>query len=228
MKRIADPYTGKEVWKITDDPAVNLTHLYHNVDAFSADGRYLAYQSHFAVRDARRAGQPEVFAYDFVAGRVRGGHPGQNPVWNACRAQLVFDHDGQVLGWDLDTDTVDVLATSEGIQVASAECRGEWALCFHDWPVPPGRITRVALDGSGRIEVIFEGRPNEFPAWPRANPTHDVCVIRLYTDIPRPPAGKGARNLLPTGPVGCFAQKVPGTFSLAGRPRFRPPTHWSN
>ena len=25
-------------------------------------------------------------------------------------------------------------------------------------------------------------------------------------------AGKGARNLLPTGPEGCFAQKVPGTF----------------
>ena len=128
MKRIADPYTGAEIWKITDDPGANLTHLYHNVDAFSHDGRYIAYHSHFAVRSASRPELMKVFVHDFVEDRIRGGHPGRNPVWNPCRAQLVFTHDDQVFGWDLATDTVAVLAESETIEVGSVERSGRWAL----------------------------------------------------------------------------------------------------
>jgi len=95
MKRLSDPYTGKEIRKITDDPAVNLTHLYHNVDAFSSDGRFVAYGAALPHM-GEEPEAPRVFVYDLAARVEVGPHPGTNPVWSPVQPQLVFDHDGCV------------------------------------------------------------------------------------------------------------------------------------
>ena len=112
MKRLRDPVTGREFWRLTDDPSVNHTHLYHNIDAMSGDGRYVAYGSDLPH-----------FGHETTSARV-----------------YAFD-----LAEDLD---------------------------------------RVAMDGSGRVETIYEGKGLECLTLPKANPCHDVLHVRRYDRDP--------------------------------------------
>ena len=197
MKRLRDPYTGKEIWKLTDDPTVNHTHLYHNVDAFSGDGRYVAYGAGLPHFGDEPSGASTVHAYDLAEDVERGGHPGRDPVWNPRRPELVSSWEGTLHKWDPATDELTVLAEADGIVAGSVERHGRWALCFYSRRVGRSRIDRVAMDGSGRIETIYEASPEEFVMLPRANPMHDVCHVRRFG---RGPGLKESPAGTPPGP----------------------------
>jgi hypothetical protein len=183
MKKIRDPHTGQEIWRLTNDPAVNHTHLYHNIDAFSGDGRYVAYGAdlpHFGDENHTA----RVFVYDLLKGIERGGHLGAYPVWNPCRPDLVFSAEDVLYKWDLESDEIHVLHKAEGIITGSVERHGVWALCYYGWRVRESRLDRVAMDGSGRVETILDGVNYEHLALPKANPAHDVCHVRRYDRDP--------------------------------------------
>ena len=209
VKRLADPCTGKEIWKLTDEPAVNIRHLYHNVDAFSADGRYVA----FGVNQQEVAEtpiEPQVAVFDLAEQRERGRHPGSNPVWDPTRPQLAFDCDGTVCAWDIESDTVRKIADLEGVRMGSVERTGQWALVSYEFGVEPSRIDRVALDGSGTVETIFEVGSDGLVSSPRANPAHDVCHVRYYGPKPGVPV-TGYRDKRPRGDLHARYMMIMGT-----------------
>ena len=185
MKHLRDPYTGKEIWRLTDDPAVNHTHLYHNVDAFSGEGRYVAYGTRLPHFGNHPTETPHVYAYDLADGSERCGHPGVNPVWNPRRPELVFSWQGKLFKWDAAADILSVLAEMDGILPGSVERRGQWALCYYGWSVDESRIDRVAMDGSGRMETVHRAAPGEYLVLPKANPARDICHVRRLGKGPR-------------------------------------------
>ena len=186
MKRLKDPCTGKEIWKLTDEPAVNITHQYHNVDAFSADGCYVAYGINQKQVNETPT-EPEVAVYDLAEQRERGRHPGSHQAWNPTRPELVFNRDGAVYAWNIESDTVRKVADLEGVQVGSVDRTGQWALVSYEYGVTRSRIDRVALDGSGKVETLLEAGGDGLVSSPRANPTHDVCHVRFYGPKPGEP-----------------------------------------
>ena len=175
-----DGLTQRQFWRITNDNQINYTHEYHNVDAFSHDGRYLAFTDHISIDDVESRAAAHVFIYDFVADRILQ-QPGFCPCWNPSRAELIFCQPGAVCRWDPQANSVERVAESEGILLGSCERQGKWALGHYGREIAASRIVRVALDGSGTIETIYEPRGNAYVVLPRANPRHDVCHIRVFT-----------------------------------------------
>jgi hypothetical protein len=187
MKILNDPITGGELWQLTNSPKVNLTHLYHNVDAFSPDGRYLAYAANCPYSDKVSERPQEVFVYDLLDREICFSSPGAYQVWSPTQNTLVFQCADTIQAMNFETGEKYLIIKRNGLVPGSVDHRGKWLFCFYNkhyfLEKEVGNIERVKMDSSGEIETIFRSGKSEWLCNPRANPSQDVLVVRQYQRI---------------------------------------------
>jgi len=186
MKKIHDPYTRKEIWQITDEPDANITHRYHNIDAFSKDGRYLVYGRDLPHLGPEAKTRSEVGVYDLAQKREIGRHPGAMPCWNPCKNQVVYSNSGKIILWDIETGSVKLLAEVFDLQSASVDRTGRFALCYYGleaFKKGKSGVVRVPLAG-GVPELIQNPGPEVYLSMPTSNPAHDVYSVRYHAPKP--------------------------------------------
>jgi len=183
------------VWRLTDDPAVRDDANYHNIQCWSANGRYTCYTHRGGEEGPGGKASAEIHVIDLSTGEDRCVDKGINPRWANKSNHLFYCHftgngkpwyetGSQIVRYDADTgEKVVITHGLEGLSGTDAD--DKWVMGRQNLRglKKKGPTVRALNRPNSELEIL-PGAPNRHHRLV-INPRHPVIMVRTF-----PPKGK--------------------------------------